>query len=271
MDSMNVFSDTINDSFGYFEITIGGSSFLLDPSNSLAVKKLEKILEQYQDHLAPVMYELLKAGGLNALRNFSRDNLNLFCKKITDEDLERLGYDVFTEEYAQLNHVIFNLEQYSIKLDSNGLCYLECDGNTDCPEQPLNVSTTYMMFSGYASAHLDLSSWDVSRVEVMDCMFYQSDGLTGLNLNNWDTRSLESANSMFMTCDKLRRLCINNWDMGNVTDVTDMFAYCIRLSELNLSKWQLHDSCHTNNMFRECITLQTTHNAELDKILEETR
>ena len=65
---------------------------------------------------------------------------------------------------------------------------------------------------------LDVSTWNVSKVEDMSQMFLQCRELTSLNKeDNWDVISSINFKHMFYNCAKLTHLNVVNWDVSNVT------------------------------------------------------
>ena len=98
-----------------------------------------------------------------------------------------------------------------------------------------NVTNMYCMFN-YCTllTSLDLSNWDVSKVTTMSGMF-GSCGLTSLDLSNWNASNVTDISAMFQNCDKLISLDISGWNMSNVTDMGSMFYKCVNLTDLNMT------------------------------------
>jgi surface protein len=65
-----------------------------------------------------------------------------------------------------------------------------------------NVTNMHGMFNRtiFNSDSLDLSGWDVSKVEQMNGMFYCCDNLKALDLSTWDTSKVINIDFMFNGC-----------------------------------------------------------------------
>lgn len=272
MNNMSVFSDTVNNSFNFAEVFIEGDSFLIDTTSKSSVAKLERILKDYPDSLEGTLCSILSQGGLDYLRKFSSDTINRFCLHTDGKVLRELEYDIFEENSAEHNLCLYPRGQYCPSTDSEDVLFLQYIGDSSKPQQPLNCSNTYLMFSDFAGESLDLSHWDVSDIQDMCYMFCACTFLSDLNLSSWDTRKLSLASSMFYGCVRLCELDVNSWSsVDRLKDASYMFAMCERLKKLDLSRWSLRNDCSNEYMFYSCDTLATTNNEGIDKILEETR
>jgi len=81
--------------------------------------------------------------------------------------------------------------------------------------------------------NIDISLWNVSKVENMCGMFY---GCANFNsdINNWDVSNVEDMRYMFYGCKKFN--CdLSKWDVSNVEDMRWMFEYCNSLK--NKPSW----------------------------------
>lgn len=68
-------------------------------------------------------------------------------------------------------------------------------------------------FHNCAEEELDLSGWDVSKVQFFSQMFENSPNLKHIKgLDKWDTSNVIGFDEMFERCPKLEELDLSNWD-----------------------------------------------------------
>ena len=118
--------------------------------------------------------------------------------------------------------------------------------------------------------YLDVSKWDVSKVQTMYCMFFGNTSLkTLVGLENWIVTTCTDMTSMFCQCSVLSEeslRSIENWDMSTTQKLTCMLYDCKLLTEIDLSNWQLTNLYFSNTatnsssgprgMFDGCINLE---------------
>jgi len=78
------------------------------------------------------------------------------------------------------------------------------------------------MFRNASSINADLSSWDVSNVELFNGMFRGASLFNG-NISNWDINGAEEMSSMFSFASSFNQ-DISGWRPDNVTTMASMFA-----------------------------------------------
>ena len=93
---------------------------------------------------------------------------------------------------------------------------------------------------------LDLSKWDVSKVQVLSRAF-SGCGATTINISTWNTCSATTMESMFESC-ALTELDITHFDTSNVTILSDMFSN-VKISSIDLSGWDVRKVQQTRLMF----------------------
>ena len=93
-----------------------------------------------------------------------------------------------------------------------------------------NVSNMGYAFFATSIGELNVSNWNMEKVQDIACMF-ASDGatpslITSLDLSNWDTKNVTNMASVFSNCINLTSLDVSNWDTSKVTNMSGMFGYC---------------------------------------------
>lgn len=124
-----------------------------------------------------------------------------------------------------------------------------------------NVTDMSYMFQGCKVLDsLDLSSWDVSKVENFSYMFNNT-YIKSLNLSNWDMSKFGSQSSYFTTRGEmfsdniyLETVNVSNWKLP--TDSLKYFLYgCPARKIVGLDTWNTSTITDMSHMFRECINL----------------
>ena len=199
---MNVFTDAVNESFGYAELAIDGTQFLVDFNDKNSVYKMVQLAgDNLQEVLATITV-------------FPKDTL----------------YRIMKEETALGHYVIYNSAQFYE--DTVWLSAKEDLGLHIKPEQPIGMSTTEHLFSNSEAVEIDLEHWDVSEIVFFDAMFAYCDSLRELHCHSWNTRKATSMISMFEDCSVLQLVDLSNWDFSSVECMFSMFLNCACLVRL---------------------------------------
>lgn len=238
MDKISVFSDTINESFNYIEITWQGNTYLVDFNHRESLAKLIKAVTRESD-------------------------LNEGIRRLPDELLEQTPYSKFQEESGNRNWVLYDKKQYSIIKCSDNR-YIHYKGTSPKPPQPLNISSFDNLFLNNLASSLDLTEWDTSNVVTMHKTFYDCTHLTTLDVSSWDTSNVTDMSMMFTECRLLTSIDLKNWDVSNVKDMSAMFANALSLSSLDLSEWNVSSVTDVDNMFSSCERLSGINLANWD-------
>ena len=130
---------------------------------------------------------LVNFNNSSSVRKFAR-----FLSEIRDID-----YRIFEEQQGGRNVVVYNANQYEVVKDFNGL-NLHYFDHFSKPEQPINCSSTVLMFcKSVQLSTLDLSHWDVSGIKDTSWMFQGCASLVSLNLTGWHLNKNTKSVNMF--------------------------------------------------------------------------
>jgi len=110
---------------------------------------------------------------------------------------------------------------------------------------------------------LDVSSWDVSKVQDFRYMFRQCENLEAIDCSNWQPTAAKRFTDTFRGCFKITELDLSNFDTSNVTDMDNMFYQCYALAAIyayeDFSSSSLQEDSSGNlkgqRMFHQCNAL----------------
>ena len=135
---------------------------------------------------------------------------------------------------------------------------------------------------GEGEEHIDLRSFDTSKVERMNYMFYECANVRKLDVSRFDTGNVinmshmfskcsslsvletsrfntsrvESMNDMFNNCGSLESVDVSHFDTGRVTDMYRMFNRCKRLKRVDASGFNTCKVTNASKMFSNCTNLE---------------
>ena len=114
------------------------------------------------------------------------------------------------------------------------------------------VNTMERMFSSCSTLNNigDISNWDTRNVTTIDSMFSQSK-FVNLNLSNWNISKLNIASYTFSSMSNLKTLDISNWDTSNVTNMQFFVAYDNNLTTIN-GVFDFKSCTRYDGMFQRC-------------------
>jgi surface protein len=173
-----------------------------------------------------------------ALHNYMGDTTKVITNKITNVvfGLEE-KYPQITQNYTgTLVDVGQDIPAYAYYVEEGETytVYFLSEGTIYAPED------SNKLFSGMAAlTAVDTTNLDVSRVKIMDRMFYNSRKLKQVDVSNWDTSNVTSMNGTFFYCQSIDGLDVSNWDVSKVTTMYAMFYDCKELSALDVSNWDV--------------------------------
>ena len=104
---------------------------------------------------------------------------------------------------------------------------------------------------------LDLTSWDISKVDSLRYTFCDCYSLSSVDVSNWDTSNVTDMEGTFECCTSLTTLDLSNWDTSNVINMRNMFGECSSLTSLDLSNWDTSNVTSIESMFYGCSSLQS--------------
>ena len=107
-----------------------------------------------------------------------------------------------------------------------------------------------------------IENWDVSNVTSMSAMFYACYDLKELNVTGWDVSKVDTFGNMFASEHqnwgdmKLEKLIgTETWNPTSATKMSSMFYGCGHLTDLDLSGWNVPKLTHCSHMFADCYNL----------------
>ena len=119
-------------------------------------------------------------------------------------------------------------------------------------DKVFNVKDMSHMFHGCTKFNQDLSNWDVSSIEKMNCMFADCNSFIGTGLDNWGDKvfNVKDMSYMFYGCTHFNQ-DLSKWIVSNVTDMSRMFSGCTEFNQV-LSNWDVSNVKYMNYMFSGC-------------------
>ena len=108
--------------------------------------------------------------------------------------------------------------------------------------------------------YIDISEWDVSKVENMSCMFRGCVNLKSIgDISNWDVSNVENMSRIFYNCENLTSVGdLSNWDVSKVKNMNGMFASCKNLENIgDIKNWKVSKVENTRYMFGWCDNLKS--------------
>ena len=100
------------------------------------------------------------------------------------------------------------------------------------------------MFKNCSSlTSIDLSGWNTSKADNMNCFFQNCFKLKSIDLSNFNTRRVLYISNFFTNCTPLTSVKLN-FNTTRVNRMSYMFANCTSLKSLNFSTFRT-DKCNS--------------------------
>lgn len=117
--------------------------------------------------------------------------------------------------------------------------------------------------------YIDVSSWDVSKVNNLGQLFRSCTNLKTIKgIENWNTSKVTNMQQVFAVCSSLSELNIASWNVSRVTTMWHMFQN-LNLTSLDLSKWNVPNLTDVSEMFRYNTKLKSLiGNRTIEEVLE---
>lgn len=112
-----------------------------------------------------------------------------------------------------------------------------------------NVETMVNMFESTGVLHLDLSSFNTSKVKDMRAMFANNSLMTDLDLSSFNTSLVTKMRDMFSHMVRLKNLNISSFNTSNVEDMAGMFDNDSELSNFSVLSFDTRKVKQMGNMF----------------------
>lgn len=216
-----------------------------------------------------------KVININSLGNPKFKTLSFsFCRNLSDfnsrNNANITGVSNINSLFRQTNLTTIDLEHWDV---GNVTTMSGTFSPWDFAGSPLqkvyiskwNTSACQNMYAMFYLAtnleDLDLSNWDVGKVENMEYMFRRCDKLTNVgDLSNWNTSNVTNMTSLFDGCAKLKNLeSTGSWDVSNVETMNLMFSGCQTTEYLNLNSWNISKVSTLTSMFAANSKLRELH------------
>ena len=188
------------------------------------------------------------------------DNLEQFLSKKILQGYKIL-YDAFKAfVIISNNKVVYIVSEYKLKFLPESLTYTFCIPNIE---------------------YMEISNFDITELNRLDCFFMGNERLRKLKLTNFDTTNCKSMVQMFAYCTDLKEvnidifntenvfyfqgmfsncvsietLDLNTFNMKNARAIDDMFQYCYKLKNLKISKWKAPSLFTKSKVIEDCVRL----------------
>ena len=155
-----------------------------------------------------------------------------------------LNKETFKSEYSEYKYNYFPKDRFELKNIIEQL--INDRNNRDIIDlNDINISEITDIRDSFADMDIkkiDISKWDVSKVEYMNRMFSHCKNLESVgDLSLWDVSKVRDMTQMFYNCHNLTSVGdISNWKVRNVSDISDMFYGCKNLKNVgNINKWNM--------------------------------
>ena len=120
-----------------------------------------------------------------------------------------------------------------------------------------NTTGMSHMFSGCSAlTELDLSVWDLTKVQNFSYTFQNCSSLTEIKLGeDYDLSAVTNMSNTFYGCSRLVGLDTSGWSLSSLTNMSYTFYGCSELAELDVSGWNPSKVTSLSYAFFNCQSL----------------
>lgn len=163
------------------------------------------------------------------------DNLEQFLSKKILQGYKIL-YDAFKAFVIISNKkVVYIVSEYKLKFLPESLTYTFCIPNIE---------------------YMEISNFDITELNRLDCFFMGNERLRKLKLTNFDTTNCKSMVQMFAYCTDLKEVNIDIFNTENVFYFQGMFSNCVSIETLDLNTFNMKNARAIDDMFQYCYKLK---------------
>lgn len=137
--------------------------------------------------------------------------------------------------------------------------YLKYIGKSKTPSQPIGLKYYSYMFHN-CNIDLDLSHWDMSEAEDLECMFNNCNGLdSNLSfLKDWNVSNVKNMQFLFTNCNSISNVDnLKSWNVSKCLNFDMMFYECNFISNFRpLNKWRVNRKATYKYIFDDCCSIK---------------
>ena len=224
-------------------------TYLFDNCNQLKALDLSSFDTKLVENFTNLFFNCKELVSLD-LSNFRTNNLKI------PTNIEDIFYGCNNLNYLDLSNWDFSY----INFDSNTFNnYLTSLKHLKLSKVMFIKNNMYSLFSNLNNIiSLNLSNFNTSNVEYMDCLFCNSSKLKTLDLTNFYTQKVKTMSNMFENCISLTSLDLSSFNTSSVTNFSGMFYNMKSLSyiKLDFNINEMNSSVYSfdlTNNFEYCI------------------
>lgn len=229
-------------------------------------------------HRETITSVIFKTGSVLHSRNIVSGTTKVNFSQGTDADTAVGNYASIFSNMTSLKRInIDEVDTSNLKYATGMFAYctvLDDSRIENMDTSALTDAVSMFMRTGYT--HMNLTKWNVSKLQYMALMFHFCDKLQSIDISYWNTKNLirvsggstittaSNAYGPFHSSSTLTNLNVTGWNISNVSNVNYLFRG-VRddYLELDTMKWSSNiTSCM--GMFQYCSNIQTIDLSMLD-------
>lgn len=122
-----------------------------------------------------------------------------------------------------------------------------------------NLKNAECMFANCGFNRIDLTQWDVSKLETTERMFYSDMIMIECNMDGWNVQSLKNCSHMFYLCTSLTDMELGWINIPDIQDASALFKECYQLQTVDVSLFKNVHFGDAREMFQYCENLITIY------------